>query len=52
MRGMLDPNIDQVNDNWLNQFGGQGWELVAVVPMHRGGGLTVAEYFVFKRMNF
>ena len=50
MGGMVDPNIDQVNDNWLNAFGSEGWELAFVVPMTRGGGLTVAEYLIFKRM--
>ena len=28
----------------------EGWELAFVVPMTRGGGLTVAEYLIFKRM--
>lgn len=49
MGGMVDPNIDKVDDRWLNQYGDEGWELVAAVPMNRGGGLTVAEYFIFKR---
>ena len=49
MGGRIDPNIDQVNDKWLNSFGSAGWELTSVVPMTRGGGLTVAEYFIFKR---
>lgn len=48
--GMIDPNIDKVDARWLNPFGTQGWELVTVIPMNRGGGLTVAAYFVFKRI--
>ena len=39
MEGKIDPNIDYylIDDNELDGVGQEGWELVAVVPMNRGG---------------
>ena len=47
--GMQVPNIDSVTSASLNAIGKQGWELVGVLPMARGGGMTQQVYLMFKR---
>ena len=47
--GMVTPNLDNIDDAWLNQYGKVGWELVQVVPLPRGGGTIEQVYFYFKR---
>ena len=58
--GIVVPNLDDLMDGAypdpenervlsLHSLGQQGWELVAAIPMIRGGGMTEAIYLIFKQ---
>ena len=48
-KGILFPNVDSLDERELNSLGRQGWELVQIVDMTKGGGRTSAMYMYFKR---
>ncbi len=52
----IDPNVGQgwqglvqQHQNYTNQLGAQGWEMVSCSPVSITEGITVGLYFVFKR---
>ena len=48
--GVDQPNLDQMNSQWLNRHGQAGWELVSVNTLNRDNGRTSDVAFVtFKR---
>ena len=46
--GTMHLNLDQMTDDWLNQFGAEGWELVSTTTL-TFGGTDQRTYWVFKR---
>lgn len=50
VEGTVNRNMDEMTNDWLNQFGAEGWELVSITTLNVGNGLTSRRaWLVFKR---
>jgi hypothetical protein len=48
--GTVQRNLDKMTNRWLNQFGDDGWELIAINTFNVGTGNTSKlASLVFKR---
>ena len=47
--GMVVPNLDHITVEALNMRGKNGWELLQIVPLSRGGGRIEQVYFYWRR---
>ena len=48
--GTVQRNLDKMTSHWLNVLGKEGWELVNMVTLYGGTGITTkVAYLTFKR---